>query len=96
MSSCWSLAGFIEDLDEWIERDDPNQDLRNTVTAWVVGRSENPYQGARREREFPNLWYATVPNSHHGNGMAVLCSYWISERDHEITCESIATLGLPH
>jgi hypothetical protein len=92
----WTLERFGECLDQWIERDQPPQDVRLVVTSWVLSRFEDPYLGVRREGGFDNLWYGTVPQSRHGNAQAVLCSYWISERAHTVTCESIATLSLPH
>ncbi len=96
MPSPWTLERFGDCLDRWIERDEPAQDLRLVVTDWVLSRFEDPYQGVRRETGFENLWYATVPQSRHAGAQAVLCAYWINERDHVVSCESIATLSLPH
>ena len=96
MPSPWTLERFGECLDRWFEQDGPSQDLRLVVTSWVLSRFDDPYQGVRRERGFENLWYGTVPASHHGDGRAVLCCYWVNEREHTVVCESIATLGLPH
>jgi len=94
--SRWALERFGDCLDRWIERDNPPQDVRLVVTNWVLSRFDDPYQGVRRETDFDNLWYGTVPSSRHGDEQAVLCSYWISEREHVVVCESIATLSLPH
>lgn len=90
----WTLAGFVEGADTWIERDSPDDDLRVIVLDWIIGRCEDPYRGVRRESGFPNLWYGVVPHSRR-DATAVLCSYWVVESDHLIRCESIATLGLP-
>jgi hypothetical protein len=92
--SLWTLAGFIEGADAWIERDNPDDDLRVIVLDWIFGRCEDPYRGVRRESGFPNLWYGVVPGSRRG-ATAVMCSYWIVETERLIRGESIATLGLP-
>jgi hypothetical protein len=83
-------------LDRWIELSEPDQDLRLVVTDWVLSRAQHPYRAVRRETGFDNLWYGTVPQSRHGDDLAVMCSYWIYERERLIRCESIASLALPH
>lgn len=96
MPDRWTLARFGECFDRWVAQDRPSQDLRLVVTDWLLSRFDDPYQGVRREEGFENLWYATVPGSLHGDTQAVLCAYWIQERQHTVVCESIATLSLPH
>ena len=59
-----------------------------------MSRSEDPYQGVRREAGFGNLWRATVPKSQY-NETATYCAYWIKDADRIVQCESIATLSLP-
>jgi hypothetical protein len=76
----WRLEGFSECLDEWADRDDPVVDLRAVVTAWVLTRFDDPYQGVRREPPFETLWFGAMPGSGDGQGHAVACSYWIQER----------------
>jgi hypothetical protein len=93
--SPWQLIGFIERLDTWIDVERPADDLRLIVTAWVIGRVDDPYQGVRRERGFPNLWFGTIPNTTHGTGQVVVCSYWIEETTRSVRCDSIATLDWP-
>jgi hypothetical protein len=95
VASRWILERFGECLDQWIDSEAPPQDVRLVVTEWVLSRFDDPYNGVRREQGFENLWYGTVPRSRHG-GEAVLCAYWVNEREHMVVCESIATLTLPH
>jgi len=90
----WTLANFTEVLDRWIERDHPIPGLVLVVGEWIMTRSEDPYQGVRREVGFDNLWWAAIPDSQY-NATAVYCAYWIKEADRVVQCESIATLGLP-
>ncbi|MGH3975205.1 MAG: hypothetical protein ACRDS9_18025, partial [Pseudonocardiaceae bacterium] len=56
------------------------------VMAWILTRYDDPYQGVRRERDLPNLWFGRVPNSYHGSGQVVICSYWIEEFSHTVRC----------
>ena len=91
----WALEGFIERLDEWIERENPSVDLRLLTTAWVMTRTEDPYAGVRREPDFDNLWFGPVPRTVTPEGTVVACSYWIFETAHVVRCDSVATLTLP-
>lgn len=91
----WTLVGFLDRLDAWAERESPSQDLRNVVTEWILTRYDDPYQGMRREKGFPNLWFGTVPNTADGAGNVVVCSYWIEESRRVVRCDSFATLSQP-
>jgi hypothetical protein len=91
----WTLVGFLDRLDAWVERESPAEDLRLIVTAWVMTRYDDPYQGVRRESGFPNLWFGAVPNTDDGSGNVVACAYWIEESSRTVRCDSFATLGLP-
>jgi hypothetical protein len=91
----WQLENFIDHLDMWIEREPPSDDLRLTVTAWILTRYDDPYQGVQREPGFDNLWFGEIPRTRHGAGTAVACSYWIYAGRGFIRCNSIATLPLP-
>ena len=91
----WRLEGFVERLDQWITLDVPDDNLRLTVTAWVMTRFDRPYQGVRREAGFDNLWFGVVPGSQLPPGQVVVCSYWIEETTHTVRCDSIASLTRP-
>ncbi|MDQ3611638.1 MAG: hypothetical protein M4D85_08570 [Actinomycetota bacterium] len=91
----WTLHGFEECLDAWIEREQPSEDLSYVVTEWAISRSEDPYGGVRREPGFDNLWFGSVPLSGDGRGNAVACAYWIEEGTRTVRCDSIATLSQP-
>ena len=90
-----ALAAFLHHLDAWIKQEQPNEDLRILVTAWIMTRYDNPYQGVRREPGFDNLWFGAIPSSIHGTDSVVACSYWIYESTRTVSCNSIATLSLP-
>jgi hypothetical protein len=93
-TSTWTLKDFLEQLDVWNDLEKPSDDLRTHVTAWIISRADDPYQGARREPGFPNLWYVAVPRSYH-DGAVVVCSYEIVELAHEVRCKGFGTLGWP-
>lgn len=59
----WALEGFLDRLDAWAEFESPKDDLRLIVTAWILTRYDDPYQGVRREPGFANLWFGAIPNS---------------------------------
>ena len=94
-NSPWKLVGFEEQLDAWIDRETPPDDLVLIVLPWILTRCENPYQGVRRAEGFANLWYGQVPRSDDGWGKVVACSYWIEESTHTVRCDQFATLSLP-
>jgi hypothetical protein len=79
----------------WIEREESAADLRLTVTAWILTRYDDPYQGVQREPGFDNLWFGETPRTRYGAGTAVACSYWIYASRSVVRCNSIATLPLP-
>lgn len=65
------------------------------VTAWVLTRYDDPYQGVRRESGFPNLWFGVVPDTDDGSGHVVVCSYWIAESTRTVRCDNFGTLSRP-
>jgi hypothetical protein len=91
----WTLEGFDDRLEAWIERESPRTELTVNVATWVMTRYDNPYQGVRRAEGFENLWFAVLPGSRHGAGKVVVCAYWIEELQHVVRCASIATLNEP-
>ena len=94
----WQLTDFEERLDGWISRESPSQDLINIVTAWVLSRMEDPYEGARREPDFENLWSVRLRGTADGTGSKftmVLCSYRINEVKHVVEADNFATLSYP-
>ena len=57
----------------WIERELPSDDLRLTVTAWILTRYDDPYQGVQREPGFDNLWFGEIPRPpRRGDGRRML------------------------
>ena len=91
----WTLERFTGHLDDWIAREHPPDAVVIVVTAWLLSRFDDPYPGMQRERGFPNLWFGQIPESRHGDGQVVVCSYWIEESTRTVRCDSIATLNMP-
>jgi hypothetical protein len=90
----WRLERFDECVERWLDLDDPPSSVRFAVYNWLISRSEDPYQDAKREPGFQNLWSAQVPGSTYGH-LGVLCAYWIFEIDHRVACESVTSLSEP-
>jgi hypothetical protein len=82
----WRLADFLDRFDDWAERENPSDDVRVVVIAWIMSRLDDPYQGVRREPDFDNLWYGVVPMSQDGAGSVVVCAYWIDESTRTVRC----------
>ncbi|WP_033343504.1 hypothetical protein [Catenuloplanes japonicus] len=91
----WHLDKFLEKFDIWVAVEDPPDDLRLLVSAWIFTRYDNPYAGMHREPGLPGLWFGEVPDSNNGKGQAVACAYWVDERTRTVRCDSFATLDTP-
>jgi hypothetical protein len=90
----WKLEGFLDRLDAWADQESPSDDLKLLVTAWIMSRYDDPYLGMRREPDFPNLWFGSVPDTEIA-GTVVVCTYWIEESTRTVRCDGFATLNLP-
>ncbi len=90
----WHLKRFIDCLDTWELMEQPDEDLRLTVTAWVFARHEDPFAGVRREPGFDTLWSGVIPGTE-TPATAVVCSYFVEVSTRTVTCTGIATLSLP-
>ncbi|MFY1689410.1 hypothetical protein [Plantactinospora sp. WMMB782] len=94
----WQLVDFEARFDAWADRDNPSTELRIVVAEWILTRMEDPYEGARREPGFPDLWSVRIRGTAVGRPGAftmVLCSFWIKETEHGVVCDNFATLGYP-
>lgn len=96
----WRQDRFLDELESCIDREGLTGDIRLIVLPWIMSRLDDPYRGARREpgMEHPahgNLWYSAVPESTFGAGRVLACSYWISESNRLVRCNSFAVLSLP-
>jgi hypothetical protein len=90
----YELQNFLQKLDEWGDWEDADTDLRIAVLDWMFRVREDPYSGARRETNFPNLWFARIPGTAR-DWEVVVCSYWIAESEHVVRCDNFATLNFP-
>jgi hypothetical protein len=91
----WTLVGFLDRLDSWKDQENPPDDVVIVVSHWMLSRFDDPYPGMQRQPDFPNLWFGPVPESQHGQGRVVVCSYWVEESTHTVRCDSFATLNMP-
>ena len=91
----WRQLGFEQRLEEWLELEAPDQDLRTAVLTWVLSRLDDPYAGMRREPGFDNLWFGVIPGTLREPATVVACSLWIEEGSRTIRCDRIASLSWP-
>lgn len=91
----WTLQDFLLRFDQWAAQEDPDEDLRLQVIAWILSRADDPYQGVRREPGFDNLWYGSIPFTQHDRDQVVICAYWIHELSRAVRCERFGSLSLP-
>jgi hypothetical protein len=91
----WRLVRFIGHLDRWAAAEDPDQDTRLAVVAWIMARHGNPYANVRRDPSAANLWFGRVPGTRRADGTIVACSYFILEADRVVRCHAIGRLFLP-
>lgn len=97
MQRSWRQLAFETRLDEWIELEEPEAPLRQLVTAWVLTRLEDPYDGMQRQQGFPNVWFGRVPGTcQPGDGTVVVGSLWIEETSTTVRCDRIGTLAIPY
>lgn len=95
MNPEWTLEGFLDRFDDWKAREQPPDVLVIVVAHWLLSRFDDPYSGMQRQPGFPNLWFGAIPESEHGLGRVVVCSYWVEESTRTVRCDSFATLNLP-
>jgi hypothetical protein len=91
----WRLVRFIAHLDRWAAAEDPSQDERLAVVAWVMARHDNPYAGVRRVKGEANLWFGRVAGTRRPDGTIVTCAYHILEETRVVRCHAIARAYLP-
>jgi hypothetical protein len=91
----WRLVRFIAHLDRWAAAENPDQDERLTVAAWVMGRHDNPYAGVRRVKGEANLWFGRVAGTRRPDGTIVTCAYHVLEETRVVRCHAIARAYLP-
>lgn len=70
----------------------PADGIRRRVTSWLLTRQETRMPESSERRGFADLRYGVVPNTWHGGGYMVTCSYWVAPRAMRIRCGSLATL----
>lgn len=91
----WTLVGFLDRFDRWAEQEQPPGEVKRAVYTWMLTRMDDPYRDARRQPDFPNLWFCPIAGSEHGDSLIVVCSYWIREGEHVVACDSVASLSWP-
>lgn len=92
----WKLDGFKEQINRWIELDQPSKQQLEGVHEWIMDRVADPYAGVRRQPgELENLWFGQIPGTSNSDGAIAVCSYWIIEETHTVRCDNFGMLHPP-
>lgn len=91
----WILRDFGVWIERWIATDSPDVDRILLVGLWAMSRADDPYVGARRVPEIPNLWFAGIPQTRRPDNTVMTCTYWIYEQERTVRCDMIQPLSLP-
>ena len=91
----WKLERFSDNLERWIDQEEPPAAVREAVIKWTFARYDDPYKGGlKRDRDQPNFYWGQIPGTLH-NDHVVTCGYWIYESTRTVVCYGYATLALP-
>jgi hypothetical protein len=93
--STWQPLNFLERFDEWVEREQPIDEQRIAVLAWIHHLRSDPYRNAtpNPEHGLP-WWFAEIPDSRAGVHR-VVCSYRVDSTEQTVYCDNFATLRYP-
>ena len=89
------LDGFLTRFDDWVDRDDPTQDVQLAVMSWIHRLQARPHRGADRRLDLGILWwFAEIPETD-VDGHVTMCLFQIDEVAQLVTCDQIASLRRP-
>ncbi len=93
----WRLDGFTEAFERWCFMEEPSNELRKQVLAWLVDvLAADPFQpdSAPFGGEFPiTWWFAQLPYGRNP-GSRVWCGYEINSTERALTCRLLGELNL--
>lgn len=88
-----SYFDFHERFNYWVQDDDPPDDFKFWVMAWLFALQDDPTVHAARAIELgPDWWFAVIPNTDDG-ARAVVCLYSIV--GDVVRCSGFTTLNKP-
>ena len=89
----WGFSDFHERFNEWVDTDDPDDELRFWVMAWLYRLQDDPESDAAPADGLgAPWWFSRIPhaeNATHG----VVCLYSID--GDQVRCSGITTLRKP-
>jgi hypothetical protein len=83
---------FFERFNYWVDEDDPSEDFKFWVMAWIFRLIDSPTAGAGLAPTGKPLWFAKVPRAEDEHS-GVVCLYTI--QDNVVRCNGITTLSKP-
>ena len=91
MTTPWRFHGFMLRLNEWIDADDPPEEFRFAVLAWLARFQDNPRYAAKPfQRGDGRSWFATIAEN---QTQALACIYLIDGSD--VRCGNFTILRKP-
>ena len=89
----WEFSDFHKHFNEWVESDDPPDDFRFWVTAWLYRLIEDPRSDAVPASDLGEpWWFVQVPHAE-SDSHAVVCLYSIDAD--QVRCSGFSTLRKP-
>lgn len=87
------FSDFHERYNQWVDDDDPPEDFRFWVMAWLYRLQEDPKVDAAPARQLGDQWwFAKIPHAEDGTS-GVVCLYSID--GNHVRCSGITTLSKP-
>lgn len=89
----WEFFDFHERFDQWVDEDDPPDDFRFWVMAWLFRLQDEPTVDAAPATGLGEpWWFAKIPYAEDATS-AVVCLYSIDGA--RVRCSGITTLSKP-
>lgn len=89
----WQFFDFNERFNQWVDDDNPPEDFRFWVMAWLYRMQDDPtVDAARADALGDPWWFARIPNAESASH-AVVCLYRID--DNNVRCSGFTTLPKP-
>lgn len=89
----WRFSDFYVRFHQWVDDDDPSEEFRFWVIAWLFRLQDDPMVDAARA---PGVgepwWFAKIPGAE-DDRLGVVCLYSIV--DEHVRCSNITTLRKP-
>jgi hypothetical protein len=91
----WQYGNFWEQFNAWVDADDPSDEFKFWVMAWLYRIQEDPEADAAPAEDIGRPWWFAVIPGAEDNTRAVVCLYSIGLVQDEVKCSGFSTLRKP-